>query len=125
MTCHTTYARNNVYVLVKLGVTRTLVSTSGVDILSVMSLLYRRGLRHHTDIVAEKKVTREELAEMISRGFEATATKVEVDELREVVGALREDTDSHFQAVERKLGAMENDIKEIKIVLGPLVRIVA
>ncbi|MDO8470004.1 MAG: hypothetical protein Q7S84_03245 [bacterium] len=90
-----------------------------------MSLLYRRGLRHHTDIVAEKKVTREELAEMISRGFEATATKVEVDELREVVGALREDTDSHFQAVERKLGAMENDIKEIKIVLGPLVRIVA
>ena len=86
--------------------------------------------------MVEKKVTLEELAEMISRGFEATATKVELQGVRDEVQSARDEAQSfrehvenEFQSVRSELGMFRNEtvseLKEIKTVLGPLVRIVA
>ena len=72
-----------------------------------------------------EKITLEQLAQMIQRGFEETSRKEDVSSFREEVTEHFEDVDSHFKAVEQRLDSIDGEIKEIKIVLGPLARAVA
>jgi chromosome segregation ATPase len=67
----------------------------------------------------------EELARLVQAGFDQTATKQELDALREEVALFQEDVASHFAAVERSLDAIEGQTRETNIVLGPLTRTVA
>jgi septal ring factor EnvC (AmiA/AmiB activator) len=66
-------------------------------------------------------ITLEQLAQMIQRGFEHTSTK---EDLKRLEGRL-DDVDNRFEGVERRLDSIEYELKEIKTVLGPLVRTVA
>ena len=61
--------------------------------------------------MAKKQMKIEDLAVMIKKGFDSTATKAELQELRK-------ETLEGFRI-------MGDDIRDIKITLGPLVRMVA
>lgn len=65
--------------------------------------------------MAKRKMTIEDLAVLIKRGFDQTATK---QELKEWLYELRKD-------ITERLDAIEDDIRDLKIAVGPLVRIVA
>ena len=67
-----------------------------------------------------KKITLESLARMIEQSFEEAAA--EVHETREDVRSFREDVDHRFDGVERKIDALGNEVREIKVALPPLVR---
>ena len=51
----------------------------------------------------KKEMKLDDLAQMVQRGFQATATKDDLHTVREEVGSLRTEMDSHFNAVEGKL----------------------
>lgn len=93
-------------------------------------------------IIMKKKispVTMEQLARIIKKGFDETASKDELKSLRNemenrfgMVDRRFEDMDRQFQGlsnrmenIESRLGTVERDIKDIKIALGALVRTVA
>ena len=61
--------------------------------------------------MSKKTITIEDLALMVQKGFAQTATKAELQDLRK-------DMLEHFRL-------LEDDIRDIKTVIGPLVRIVA
>ena len=65
-----------------------------------------------------KKITLESLARMIERGFEEVATKKELGNLRSYVV-------DRFAAMDLRLGDIDNQIDQIKKILGPLARTVA
>lgn len=58
--------------------------------------------------MANKKITIENLAVMIKKGFDQTASKQELADFR--------------KEVRERFMTVEDDIKDIKIALGPLVR---
>lgn len=70
--------------------------------------------------MAKKEITIEDLALMVQKGFAQTATKAELRELatKAELQDLRKDMLEHF-------GLLEDDIRDLKTVAGPLVRIVA
>ena len=72
-----------------------------------------------------KKITIETLAVMIQNGFKETASKKEVDELRGDFAVYQKSTDGRFKIIVDQLDLMSADIRDIKITLGPLVRMVA
>ena len=61
--------------------------------------------------MARKQITIEDLALMVQKGFAQTVTKAELQDLRK-------DMLEHFSL-------LEDDIRDLKTVAGPLVRIVA
>jgi len=67
------------------------------------------------------EITLEQLAHMVQRGFEQTATKEDLKGLERRF----DDVDNRFEGIERILGSIDTELKEIKTVLGPLVRTVA
>lgn len=77
----------------------------------------------------KNQMTTEQLARIIQKGFDGiehrVATKGELESFREDVNNRFEDMDNRFEGVGRRLDSIENEIREIKIVLGPLVRTVA
>ena len=79
-----------------------------------------------------KKITIERLAVMIQNGFQETASKKEVDERFNAIDERFNAIDGKFKAVDGtfraivdQLDIMSADIRDIKITLGPLVRMVA
>ncbi|MDP3772450.1 MAG: hypothetical protein Q8Q94_03705 [bacterium] len=64
-----------------------------------------------------KKITIETLAEMIRRGFHETATKSELEELRK-------HGDENFRLLADDIRLVKEDVHDMKITLGPLVRTV-
>ncbi len=65
-----------------------------------------------------KKITIEMLAQMIQRGFQETATKSELQELRK-------HGDENFRLLADDIRLVKEDVHDMKITLGPLVRTVA
>jgi len=72
-----------------------------------------------------RKTTLEQLAQMVQRGFEQTSTKEDLKRVREDVRTLRVDMENRFEGVDRRLDAIEMEVKEVRTVLGPLARTVA
>ena len=86
-----------------------------------------------------KKITIERLAVMIQNGFQETASKKEVDERFNAIDERFNAIDGKFNAIDGKFKAVDGtfraivdqldimsaDIRDIKITLGPLVRMVA
>lgn len=68
--------------------------------------------------MAAKKLTIEDLAVMVKKGFDQTATRQYVDERFKSV-------DEKFKLMIESMDFMRADIRDIKITLGPLVRMVA
>lgn len=73
----------------------------------------------------EKQITIQDLAEMVNRGFldvhkrlDQTTTKPEVAALHAEVKDFRKDVEERFQTI-------EDDVRDIKIAMGPLMRTVA
>ena len=64
-----------------------------------------------------KEVTNEELARMIAKGFEATASKVDFDDLKTDIKRI-DDKMSHLDGridhLDARMGRMEADLHEIK-----------
>ena len=77
----------------------------------------------------EKKITLEKLAKMIAKGFDTTATKEEMRRGFEAVDQRFEAVDEELKSIRSELGMFRDEtvseLKEIKTVLGPLVRTVA
>ena len=69
-----------------------------------------------------KKLTLEDLAGMVKRGFDETATKEDIRELRD---GLRAEMHEGFQMIAGTLTAIQGDIREVKAVLPPLLKTVA
>jgi len=69
-----------------------------------------------------EKMTLEKLARMIQIGFEETASKKELQALREEMDERFEQVDQRFQGMDNKIDALYFEIKEINSVLPPLVR---
>lgn len=65
-------------------------------------------------------MTIEDLAILVKRGFDQTATKQELKEM-----ATKQDIHELRKDVTERLDAIEDDIRDLKIAVGPLVRIVA
>lgn len=57
---------------------------------------------------------------MVKRGFDRTATKQDLERL-----ASKQDLNELRKEVNDRFNTMEDDIRDIKIALGPLVRVVA
>ena len=72
-----------------------------------------------------KKITIEILAVMIQNGFKETASRKEVDERFNAIDGKFKAVDGTFKAIVDQLDLMRADIRDIKIILGPLVRMVA
>ena len=72
-----------------------------------------------------KKITIETLAVMIQNGFKETASKKEMDERFNAVDGKFKSVDGTFKAIVDQMDIMSADIRDIKITLGPLVRMVA
>ncbi|MBI4159566.1 hypothetical protein HY504_00155 [Candidatus Wolfebacteria bacterium] len=64
----------------------------------------------------KKKVTLEQLARMTQGGFEDLDKKLD---------SFREEASDRFDGVDRRLDGVETEIKDVKTILGPLVRTVA
>ncbi|MDP3770250.1 MAG: hypothetical protein Q8R40_04935 [bacterium] len=71
------------------------------------------------------KITNEQLAAMIQRGFQETASKSYVDERFTHVDERFAGIDERFNILTDSIRIMQDDIHDIKISLGPLVRMVA
>ena len=61
--------------------------------------------------MAKRHMTIEDVAGMVKRGFDQTSTKQDLHEFR--------------KEVNDRFNTVEDDIRDIKIALGPLVRVVA
>ena len=72
-----------------------------------------------------KKITIETLAVMIQNGFKETASRKEVDERFNAIDGKFKAVDGIFKVIVDQLDLMRADIRDIKITLGPLVRMVA
>ena len=77
-------------------------------------------------------ITLEQLAQMVQRGFEQTATKEDLGGVDSQLESLRaemerrfEQVDNRFLGVDRRLDSIDMEVREIKVILGPLVRTVA
>ncbi len=68
--------------------------------------------------MARKHISLEDLAAMVKRGFEESASKEEL-------AALGKNMQDSFYAVSGDLDAIRSDIRDIKATLGPLVRVSA
>ena len=70
---------------------------------------------------AQKKITAEELARMVARGFENTATKDDLkelatqQELTQGLASVRQEMRSGFQVVTDTLDLIRSDIRDLKI----------
>ena len=67
-------------------------------------------------------MTIEDLAVMVKRGFDQTASK---DDLAHGLGELRKEFWEANKLFNDRLGVVEDDVHDIKVALGPLVRVVA
>lgn len=97
----------------------------------------RRGIPLNMDIILTRaysqkynqsmsnKITNEQLAAMIQRGFQETASKSYVDERFTHVDERFAGIDERFNILTDSIRIMQDDIHDIKISLGPLVRMVA
>jgi hypothetical protein len=74
-------------------------------------------------MATKQKMTLERLARITERGFASVEGRL--DSAEERLGRFQADVDSRLEGVDRKLDSMENELREIGIVLGPLVRTVA
>lgn len=63
--------------------------------------------------MAKKKMTIEELAGMVKRGFDNTATKGDLKRLEDII-----------KVMDDRISNLEDDVHDIKITMGPLVRMV-
>ena len=72
-----------------------------------------------------EKITLEQLAQMVQRGFEHTARKKELENLRSEMHQHFDDINRRFQGVDQHLDVLEYEVKEIKATLDPLVKTVA
>ena len=68
--------------------------------------------------MSKQKMTIEDLAVMVKRGFDQTASKQDLADLRKEFW----DVHKHF---DERLRLIEDDIRDIKAALGPLVHMVA
>jgi hypothetical protein len=73
----------------------------------------------------KQKMTLEKLARLVTKGFEGTASRQDLESLSQNMAERFEDSDSHFRSIEQKLDSMESELRDIGVVLGPLVRTVA
>ena len=72
-----------------------------------------------------KKITSEQLARIIQKGFENTASKQDLHIVDKKIDALHEEMNLRFDGVDRRLDSVESEVKDIKTILGPLVRTLA
>ena len=68
--------------------------------------------------MSKQRMTIEDLAVMVKRGFDQTASKQDLADLRKEFW----DVHKHF---DERLRLIEDDVHDIKIALGPLVHMVA
>ena len=61
-----------------------------------------------------EKITNEELARMIARGFEETASKKDIVQLREELKGDIQQLDSRMDHLDARMGRMEADLHEVK-----------
>ena len=71
-------------------------------------------------MVKKKKVTMDDLAAMVQRGFVETAKKADVDSLRggfdslrTELGEFKKETRDNFAHVHTRLGMIERDVKDV------------
>jgi hypothetical protein len=64
-----------------------------------------------------KEITNNELARMIARGFEATATKKDLAEVRNDLGGLESRITERLERVDKRLGAIERRLDHIEEVV--------
>jgi len=66
----------------------------------------------------KKEITIEDLARMVQKGFQETAKKTDVDELKGDVGELKNrvgNIENKVNQIDRRLFSIEEDIADIKI----------
>ena len=71
--------------------------------------------------MSNKKVTIEKLAEMIQKGFESTASKQDLFAIEKRLGGI----DGKIEALSEGLRIVQDDVHDLKVAMGPLVRTVA
>lgn len=67
-----------------------------------------------------KKITIENLAQMIKRGFDETAKKIEVDKRFEQVDKRFEQVDKRFEQVDKRFEQVDKRLSHIDLELGHL-----
>jgi len=63
----------------------------------------------------EQKITIEELAVMIKRGFDETAKKIDVDKRFESMDKRFDGVDRRLDHIDARLNTIEHDIQEIRV----------
>jgi hypothetical protein len=80
-------------------------------------------------MATKQKMTLEKLARLVTEGFDGTASKEELTATKEELGELRTHVDEEFGSVRSELSMLRDEVtsqlKQITLVLGPLVRGVA
>ncbi|KKS37960.1 MAG: hypothetical protein A3G49_01220 [Candidatus Sungbacteria bacterium RIFCSPLOWO2_12_FULL_41_11] len=70
--------------------------------------------------MAKKQMTNEKLAQMIAKGFENTASKQDLLAIEKRLGGI----DGKIEALSEGLRLVRDDVHDLKVAMGPLVRTV-